>query len=180
MVRHKYYSSKSTLKNNYWSPYIVGILLGLTLLSSFYIMGWGLGVSRAVTRFTAYVLYIPFPQKIENNTYFNEYFRKEKPLKDWIVFEVSGMFLGGLAGAITGRRFGLRVERGPKINIAKRFIAAILGGIIVGFATRLARGCTSGVALSGGAMLILGGWAFVIGMFSGGYVIAFFVKRLWK
>jgi uncharacterized membrane protein YedE/YeeE len=90
------------------------------------------------------------------------------------------MFLGGLASAITGRRFGLRVERGPKINITKRFIAAIFGGIIVGFATRLARGCTSGVALSGGAMLTLGGWAFVIGMFSGGYAIAFLVKRLWK
>lgn len=180
MVRHKYSTPKSILKNNYWSPYIVGIFLGLILLSSFYIMGWGLGVSKALTRFTAYVLHVPFPQKIEKNTYFKDYIKEEKPLKDWIVFEVSGMFLGGLVGSITGRRFNLRVERGPRINIAKRFIAAIFGGIIVGFATRLARGCTSGVALSGGAMLTLGGWAFVIGMFSGGYAIAFLVKRLWK
>lgn len=65
MVRHKYSTPKSILKNNYWSPYIVGILLGLTLLSSFYIMGWGLGVSKALTRFTAYVLHVPFPKKIE-------------------------------------------------------------------------------------------------------------------
>jgi hypothetical protein len=37
----------SIVRNNYWSPYLVGILLGLTLLSTFYIMGWGLGVSSA-------------------------------------------------------------------------------------------------------------------------------------
>ncbi len=179
-MRSKKYSPSSVIKNNYWSPYIVGVLLGLTLLSTFYLMGWGLGVSRAVTRVTAYVLHIPFPHKVERNTYFKDYLRDEQPLKDWIVFEVSGMIAGGLVGAITGRRFALKVERGPKVNIAGRFITALIGGIIVGFATRLARGCTSGVALSGGATLALGGWAFVIGMFTGGYAIAFLVKRLWK
>lgn len=172
--------SNPFIKNNYWSPYVVGILLGLTLLSTFYLMGWGLVVSRAITRVTTYILHIPFPQMIEKNIYFKDYFHEEQPLKDWIVFEVSGMILGGFIGSITARRFSLRVERGPKINIAKRFLAAITGGIIVGFATRLARGCTSGVALSGGATLALGSWAFVIGMFAGGYAIAFFVKRLWK
>lgn len=173
-------SPNSVIKNNYWSPYIAGVLLGLTLLLTFYLMGWGLGVSRAVTRFTTYILHIPFPEMVEKNIYFKDYFREEQPLKDWIVFEVSGMVMGGLVGAITGRRFSIKVERGPKLNIIKRFLAALFGGIIVGFATRLARGCTSGVALSGGATLALGGWAFVVGMFTGGYAIAFLVKRLWK
>ncbi|MEK6693464.1 MAG: YeeE/YedE thiosulfate transporter family protein [Nitrospirota bacterium] len=173
-------SSNSAIRNNYWSPYLTGVLLGLVLLSTFYLMGWGLGVSRAVTKVTAYVLHIPFPDMVEKNIYFKDYFREEQPLKDWIVFEVSGMVIGGIVGAITGRRFSIRVERGPRINPARRFLFALLGGIIVGFATRLARGCTSGVALSGGATLALGAWAFVIGMFSGGYAIAFFVKRLWR
>ena len=90
------------------------------------------------------------------------------------------MFVGGLIGAITARRFNIKVERGPNINTAGRFIAALIGGALVGFATRLARGCTSGVGLSGGAPMVLGAWAFIIGMFAGGYAIAYFIRRLWR
>ena len=168
------------MKKNYWSPYIVGVLLGLTLLSTFFLMGWGLGVSSAVSKFTAYVLHIPFPEWVEKNQYFGTYFKEGQPLNDWWVFEVSGMFVGGLIGAITARRFNIKVERGPNINTAGRFVAALIGGALVGFATRLARGCTSGVGLSGGAPMVLGAWAFIIGMFAGGYAIAYFIRRLWR
>jgi len=170
----------SVIRNNYWSPYAVGILIGLTLLSTFYIMGWGLGVSRAVTRLTAYVLNISIPQIIEKNIYLKDYLRQERPLRDWIVFEVLGMAIGGFVGAITAKRFGIKVERGHKTNIMKRFFSALMGGVLVGFGTRLSRGCTTGVGLSGGATLALGSWAFIIGMFGGGYAIALFVRRLWK
>ncbi len=34
-------------KNNYWSPYIAGAGIGLTLLATFYVAGWGLGASSA-------------------------------------------------------------------------------------------------------------------------------------
>lgn len=32
LVKYQQYNSRSIIKNNYWSPYIVGILLGLVLL----------------------------------------------------------------------------------------------------------------------------------------------------
>ena len=61
-----------------------------------------------------------------------------------------------------------------------RLLTAFTGGILIGFASRLARGCTSGVALSGGAQLAVSGWIFVIAMFVGGYIAAFLFRRLWS
>ena len=60
-----------------------------------------------------------------------------------------------------------------------RLILAFIGGSIMGFGARLARGCASGMALTGGATLALGSWAFMLMMFAGGYMMAYFVKRQW-
>lgn len=66
------------------------------------------------------------------------------------------------------------------MSVLVRFIAAFAGGLIIGFASRLARGCTSGVALSGGAQLALSGWLFVISMFISGFIAAAIFRRLWS
>ena len=51
---------------------------------------------------------------------------------------------------------------------------------MIGFAARLARGCTSGVALTGGAQLALAGWVFVIAMFAAGFLFAAVFRRYWS
>mgnify|MGYP003565925772 CR=1 FL=1 len=57
---------------------------------------------------------------------------------------------------------------------------AFLGGAIMGYGARLARGCTSGQALSGGAVLSVGSWAFMFAVFGGGYALAYFVRKTWN
>ena len=57
---------------------------------------------------------------------------------------------------------------------------AFVGGAVMGYGARLARGCTSGQALSGGAVLAVGSWAFMLCVFIGGYALAYFVRRLWN
>jgi uncharacterized membrane protein YedE/YeeE len=52
--------------------------------------------------------------------------------------------------------------------------------MLIGFAARLARGCTSGVALSGGAELAVGGWIFVIAMFAAGFLTVALFRRIWS
>ena len=47
-------------------------------------------------------------------------------------------------------------------------------------AARMARGCTSGQALSGGALMSVGAWAFLLAVFAGGYAAAWFVRRQWR
>ncbi len=49
----------------------------------------------------------------------------------------------------------------------------------MGIGAKLARGCTSGQALTGGALLSAGGWAFMMMVFAGGYGAAWLMRRQW-
>jgi len=167
-------------KNNFWSPYIAGSGLGLTLLATFYIAGWGLGASSTFSLLTSVGMNEVFPDFTRELSYFSRYLNAESPLKNWMLFEIIGVFLGGLSGALLSRNFRFRFVRGSTTGIGMRLLACITGGIMIGFAGRLARGCTSGVALSGGAQLAIAGWIFVIAMFVGGFIAAAFLRRLWS
>jgi hypothetical protein len=102
------------------------------------------------------------------------------PLNDWLVFEVVGVVIGGLVGALTSGRFGGEVLRGPTFSKGGRIALAIAGGVMMGFAAKLTRGCTSGQALSGGAVMSVGAWAFMFSVFAGGYAAVWFNRRQWR
>jgi hypothetical protein len=48
------------------------------------------------------------------------------------------------------------------------------------YGARLARGCTSGQALSGGAVLSVGSFAFMFAIFGSAYALAYSLRRLWN
>jgi uncharacterized membrane protein YedE/YeeE len=50
----------------------------------------------------------------------------------------------------------------------------------MGLGARLARGCTSGLGLTGGATLSVGSWLFVLAAFAGAYVAAPFLRKAWR
>ena len=166
-------------RNNFWSPYIAGAGLGLTLLATFYLAGWGLGASSAFSLLTSVGMKEIHPDFTQRLTYFSQYLNAESPLRNWVLFEVGGLFIGALSAALFSGNFKFRFDRGPGMSAGKRLIAAVSGGIMIGVASRLARGCTSGVALSGGAQLAIGGWIFVIAMFVSGFIAAALFRRLW-
>jgi uncharacterized protein len=166
-------------KNNFWSPYAAGIGLGLTLLATFYIMGRGLGASGAFSIFSAVAINKVNPGYAANLKYFGKYFIGS-PLKDWIVFEILGVFAGALTGAVLSRNFSLKFDKSSEMSRSLRLFTAFSGGVIIGFASRLARGCTSGVGLSGGAELAIAGWVFVVAMFLSGFLFAAIFRKLWS
>jgi uncharacterized membrane protein YedE/YeeE len=98
----------------------------------------------------------------------------------WLVWEILGVLLGGFFSAWIAGRLKIAVERGPNITPWPRLALALGGGIISGWATRLAAGCTSGQALTGGATLAVGSWAFMFAVFAGAYGAAYFVRRQWS
>jgi uncharacterized membrane protein YedE/YeeE len=165
----------------YWNPYLAGVMLGLVLLSAFVIMGRGLGVSGAVTSAVVAGGHAVAPAHFADNPYAQAYLGDgtANPLTDWLVIEVAGVILGGLISGILAGRFRWKVEKGPRISTRGRLLFAFGGGAIMGFATRIARGCTSGQALTGGAMLSVGSWVFMIAIFAGAYATARLVKRQW-
>ncbi|PKL37417.1 MAG: hypothetical protein CVV44_13765 [Spirochaetae bacterium HGW-Spirochaetae-1] len=164
----------------YMSPYIAGVLLGLVLLGSFFISGQGLGASGAMMRVVVAAEKAVSPEHVNNNSHLAHYGGGDKnPFDNWLVFEVLGVLVGALiSGALAGR-IKKETNRGPRITDKQRWIFAVVGGSLFGFGARLARGCTSGVALSGGASLALGSWATMMAIFAGAYLMAIFVKKLW-
>jgi uncharacterized membrane protein YedE/YeeE len=102
------------------------------------------------------------------------------PLKAWLVFEVVGIAAGALlSGLIAGRAY-LNVEKGPRVSTTVRLLCAFAGGMLMAFGAHLARGCTSGQALTGGALLNVGSWAFMLMVFVGGYSAAWFFRWQWR
>ncbi len=165
-------------KERYWNPYLAGVGLGLTLLLTFVLVGRGLGSTGAMMRFVVWIIDLFSPSHVANNAYYSQY--AENTLSNWLVFEVLGMMVGGfLSGALAGR-LKFKVGKGPRISTSGRLAFAFLGGGLMGFAARLARGCTSGQALSGGATLALGSWAFMFAVFVGGYALAWFIRKTWN
>jgi uncharacterized membrane protein YedE/YeeE len=168
-------------ETRYWNPYVAGVAIGLTLLAAFYVLGTGLGASGAFTQFLAAAGEKLAPAWTEANRYLGQYTGEGKnPLKDWMVFQFAGVFLGGLIGAVTAGRLKFEVERGPQSAARQRLLLAFAGGAITGVAARLARGCTSGQALTGGAQLALGSWAFMMAVFAAAFSLAYFVRRQWQ
>jgi len=170
-----------TKSQPYSNPYLAGVGLGLVLLAAYVIMGRGLGASGAMTTLVAVGVDKVAPEHAKNNAFFSEYLGDgtTNPFKDWLVFEVIGVIAGGfISGSLAGR-IKKGIEKGPRISAVKRLMFAFVGGGLMGIGAKLARGCTSGQALSGGAILNLGSWAFMMMVFAGGYAAAYFLKRQW-
>lgn len=164
----------------YWNPYLVGVLLGLTLLAAFLVAGQGLGASALPKRFIAMVGHDVAPAWTAKNPALQSYVAGgANPMRNWLIFEVLGVVLGGFLSALAAGRLKTTVEKGPNISMRARLLYALAGGTVMGFAAGLARGCTSGQALSGGALLATGSWAFMMMVFAGGYAVAHLVRRQW-
>jgi uncharacterized protein len=165
----------------YWNPYLAGIGLGLVLLASFVIMGRGLGASGAFSSLVTVGMEAVAPAHTAGNEFYAEYIGDgtKSPLKDWLVFEVLGVFVGGFISGLLAHRVTKVVEKGPNISNTSRLMFAFAGGALMGIGAKLARGCTSGQALTGGALLNAGSWAFMMMVFAGAYATAYFVRRQW-
>ena len=166
------------MNERYSNPYLIGVILGLILLFSFYTMGRGVGSSASFSRIAAASVQLVAPDHAKANIYFAKYMRSGRaPLMAWLVF--LGAALGGLFSAFSANRIKGEVARGPSIGVAARLWLALAGGVLSGFAARLARGCTSGQALTGASELAFGSWIFMLCIFAGAYAMAYFFRKEW-
>jgi len=165
----------------YMNPYLAGFLLGLVLLATIYVTGRGLGASGAVKSVIMAAVVDVAPEHSANTPYINDYGKEHPggPLKDWLVFEVIGVIIGAFFSGVISNRVGIKLERGPGITNKTRIIAAIIGGALFGFGSQLGRGCTSGAALSGMAVMSFGGIITMLAIFGSGYSFAYFFRKLW-
>lgn len=167
-------------EKSYINPYLGGLLLGLVLFGAFFVTGNGLGASGGLNRILVFFEDLVASDHINQTPYLLKMAGGDRnPLDSWIVFITVGVVLGGFIAGWFNGRVKLETNKGPHISKFTRWSMAFLGGGFMGYGARFARGCTSGQALSGGAVLSVGSWAFMFAVFAGAYALAYFVRRLW-
>jgi uncharacterized membrane protein YedE/YeeE len=165
----------------YASPYLAGVGIGVVLLLAFVLMGRGLGASGAFSSVVTAAVGAAAPAHASSNAFYARYLDGSvSPLKDWLVFEIIGVIIGGFASALLAGRVRWTTERGPGISDRRRLVYAFAGGTAMGIGAKLARGCTSGLGLTGGATLSVGSWLFIIAAFAGAYTAAPLLRRAWR
>ena len=168
-------------RRDYVNPYLGGALLGLVLFLSVFLSGNGLGASGGVNRIVVFFEDLIVPGHVDRTPYLIGMAGGSlNPLDSWIVLVVGGVLLGGFVAGWLNGRVKVEMGKGPQISKRTRLAMAFLGGTIMGYGARFARGCTSGQALSGGATLSVGSWALMFAIFGGAYALAYFVRRLWN
>lgn len=164
----------------YTDPYFAGVGLGLVLLGAFVFVGRGLGASGAFASAASEVATVVAPAQAAQSPYFARYLADGvPPWRDWLVLEIAGVVIGGGLSAWLAGRLRRTVERGPHLAARPRLAFAFAGGATMGLGAVLARGCTSGQALTGGALLSLGSWVFIVAAFGAAYAVAPLLRKLW-
>ena len=162
-----------------WSPYLVGTLIGLLTMLTFYFSNKPLGASTAYARVAGMLGIAVAPRHTESLKYYQD----NKPAIDWEVMLVGGVIGGAFlaawqGGELTGEWLPPMWEaRFGSGSYAMRTVVALLGGILMAFGARLAGGCTSGHGISGALQLSVGSWIALICFFVGGIATAMLMFR---
>jgi uncharacterized membrane protein YedE/YeeE len=165
----------------YMNPYLAGVLLGLLLTATFYITGRGLGASGAFRSIVMATVQNVTPEHAQNSLMYTDFAEEGggSPLRNWLVFEVLGVLIGAFFSGVLANRVALKFEKGPRTSNTIRIIGALAGGFLFGYGSQLGRGCTSGSALSGMAVMSFGGIITMMAIFGGAYALAYFFRKLW-
>ncbi len=108
-----------------------------------------------------------------------KYWNDGAPLESWTLFLLLGAFVGALVSGIAGRRVEFTVERGPRVTDGQRLALAFVGGFVAAYGAKIAKGCTSGQALTGGSILNVGSLVFMLAVFASAYALAYFARKEW-
>lgn len=159
-----------------WSPYIVGILIGLLNIAALLVSKKPLGASTSFTKVGGMIYALFDKEEVAQN----EYYKKKTPEVDWGVMLVIGIVIGAFISSMLSGDFKLlgvplMWRDGVSSSFLLRFLASLLGGMLLGIGSRWAGGCTSGHGISGTSMLSLISWLATIGFFVGGIVSAFII-----
>ncbi|MBN1659380.1 MAG: YeeE/YedE family protein [Anaerolineae bacterium] len=164
------------LAETFWSPYAVGIGIGVLSWLTWLISHKPIGCSTSFARSAGMIERLLRGPKVETRPYYQEF----KPAVDWQWMLVVGMIVGALVSSLLSGDFGWQwipsqwaATLGTSVPL--RLVAALVGGVLLGFGSRWADGCTSGHGISGTMQLAVSSWISAICFFIGGILMAQFL-----
>lgn len=169
------------MNTKYMNPYLAGFLLGLVLLATVYITGHGLGASGALKSVVSSTVWAVAPAHAAQSPFYQSANPQhgQSPLKEWLVFEALGVLIGAFLSGVISDRLRFQLERPAHVKSWTRVLGAFAGGALFGIGSQFGRGCTSGAALSGMAVLSAGGFLTMLAIFGSAYAVAWFFRKLW-
>jgi uncharacterized membrane protein YedE/YeeE len=144
----------------------------MVLLLTFVFTGHGLGATGFTTRLSAWLGAVTLPTWTVKNDYLGPFLEDGSVLSSWITWQVIGVLIGGLVSAWLAKRIRWRIEGSQQSGQSTRLWKALAGGVLAGFGARIAAGCTSGLGLSGSAVLGVGGFVFLGAFFVSGLIVS--------
>jgi uncharacterized protein len=167
------------LRKPEWSPYVAGGLLGLVGVLAVALSNSLLGASGAFENVAGMIGKAVAPSTF-NNLYFNFVM---PPGINWQVILLVGVFLGGMLAARLAHTWKWRWlpdKQWTEIfgrSRLKRAVIAFFGAIVLEIGAGIAGGCTSGLAISGGMLLVPAAFIFIAGMFASGILTSLLIYR---
>lgn len=158
------------IKKNFMGiPYWVGaVLLGVLNTGLFYLSTKPWGITGAMAYWGAKLLKVSGAEP-ENWLYFAErqYISQVGGYQTFFYGTILnlGLLLGAFSAAMIHKEFRFRWPRRKK-----QYLAALLGGLLMGYGARLAGGCSVGALVGGIASFSLHGWVFGLFLFPGAWI----------
>ena len=172
-------TAAARLPKPFWNPYLAGFLLGLVLLGTYLVTGRGLGATAGFAGVATWLASLVAPTEMQANVVHAKYWNDGAPLLNWTLFLLIGGIVGAALSGWQGNRFRWSVERGPRVSDGQRLALAFVGGFVAAWGAKIAKGCTSGQALTGGSLLNVGSLVFMLAVFAGAYGFAYFLRKEW-
>jgi uncharacterized membrane protein YedE/YeeE len=162
-----------------WSPYVVGIGIGILSWLAILVSDRTIGCSTPFSRVSGMIERLFRGDKVLEKPYY----RKIAPVFGWDVILILGILVGAFISAGLSGQF--RAQWVPDLWATTfgqaplpRLIVAFIGGILMGVGSRWAGGCTSGHGISGTLQLALSSWLAAICFFISGIVTALLIFRV--
>ena len=130
---------KNPLQEKWWSPYLVGVGIGVLSWFAFATVDQPLGITTAFENTAALGAKAAAPQIKQTNEYYADKEAEGKPPKiNWEWMLVVGVFIGALLSSwLSGDRTRMTVPDLWKWrfggSVARRFVFAFLGGAVMMF-----------------------------------------------
>jgi hypothetical protein len=162
-----------------WSPYAVGIGIGILSWLSFLISRKPIACSTSFAKTSGMIEKLFRGKKVD----LKPYFQKEKLTLDWQWMLVVGIVIGSLISALLSGDFNWQWVPSMWANAfgsdpLLRVIVAVIGGFFIGFGARWTDGCTSGHGISGTMQLTVSSWISAVCFFIGGILMAQIIFKL--
>jgi uncharacterized membrane protein YedE/YeeE len=165
--------SVSVLHQVRWSPYAVGAGIGVLSVLTFLLSNETIGVSGAFSSTSGMIEKLFKGRHVEQK----EYYQKNPPAINWEWLFVAGLVIGSFVSAQLSGDFQIvwvpqRWLQSAGDSRLLRWAMAFLGGVVMGFGARWARGCTSGHGISGTLQLAVSSWIVTLALFGSGILMA--------